>query len=251
MSEGFGVCVLCRETKPMRNRGFCTSCYMRAKRNGTFEQYALPKQQQAKWGNCDDCGVYCHIQGHGRCKACYRKWYYSHPNVKEWHAAYERDRRQRYHDRYIESEMRRARTERRQKWRVDYQRQYYDAHAEHLRAYVKQWRQNNQALVQYYSRTKYMNRKRAEGHITKEQWDCIVAHYCPDGHCIRCGQVFDNEVTPKKLTLDHVIPITDGGSHWPSNIQPLCYSCNCSKSNHAATDYRQDKGEFARSLLCA
>ena len=42
--------------------------------------------------------------------------------------------------------------------------------------------------------------------------------------CQECG-------TMKKLTIDHVVPISKGGTHSIGNLQSLCLSCNCSKNN--------------------
>ncbi len=47
----------------------------------------------------------------------------------------------------------------------------------------------------------------------------------------------------KPLTIDHIIPISQGGFNTKKNIQPLCHSCNSSKGNRHCTDYRPDVGK--------
>jgi 5-methylcytosine-specific restriction enzyme A len=47
-----------------------------------------------------------------------------------------------------------------------------------------------------------------------------------DNHqCQSCGQT-------KKLSIDHIIPLANGGSNDISNLQTLCGSCNSSKKHH-------------------
>ncbi len=43
-------------------------------------------------------------------------------------------------------------------------------------------------------------------------------------HCLGCW------ATDKKLTVDHIIPLSKGGTNFIYNIQPLCKSCNSKKS---------------------
>lgn len=66
------------------------------------------------------------------------------------------------------------------------------------------------------------------GAFTSEEWDILCARY--DHRCLCCG-------AQKRLTIDHVVPISKGGGNDISNIQPLCLSCNARKSS-AIVDYR-------------
>jgi hypothetical protein len=51
--------------------------------------------------------------------------------------------------------------------------------------------------------------------------------------CLKCGSF-------EKIQWDHVIPLSApfNGSNGPTNLQPLCKSCNSSKCARSASDYR-------------
>ena len=65
------------------------------------------------------------------------------------------------------------------------------------------------------------------GDFTPEDWIKLVKAF---PNCLACG-------TSERLTLDHVIPLSKGGSHSLSNSQILCHSCNASKKDKTI-DYR-------------
>jgi len=50
---------------------------------------------------------------------------------------------------------------------------------------------------------------------------------CSKGICSYCGQ----KVSPKKLTMDHLIPISRGGRTTRSNVTPSCKACNTKKKS--------------------
>jgi 5-methylcytosine-specific restriction endonuclease McrA len=82
------------------------------------------------------------------------------------------------------------------------------------------------------NRTCHANRRAAKtqagGRITTAQWlyICKVFKY----KCLCCCKV-------KPLCTDHVVPVSKGGTSWPTNIQPLCMECN-SKKYTKSTDFR-------------
>lgn len=68
----------------------------------------------------------------------------------------------------------------------------------------------------------------AEGSYTQDEWDALCAKY--DYKCVSYHK-------KKPLTVDHIKPLSKGGTNYISNIQPLCSPCNLSKGTKA-TDYR-------------
>jgi 5-methylcytosine-specific restriction endonuclease McrA len=107
---------------------------------------------------------------------------------------------------------------------------------------LRRWRKNNPK----YERDRYRknpakakaayHKRRARilgngGSFTAGQWIALCTEY--HKRCLRCNK-------RRKLTADHVIPVTKGGTSHISNIQPLCKSCNSIKSNKTV-DYRPNR----------
>lgn len=67
------------------------------------------------------------------------------------------------------------------------------------------------------------------GDYTLEEWKELCDQY--GNRCLACG------TTDELLTVDHVLPVSMGGTNDISNLQPLCKSCN-SKKNNKHIDYR-------------
>lgn len=69
------------------------------------------------------------------------------------------------------------------------------------------------------------------GSHTLKEWADLCAKF--KHRCVKCG-------LKRRLTKDHVIPLThEGSTDDISNIQPLCLPCNSGKRDWYAADYRR------------
>jgi len=80
--------------------------------------------------------------------------------------------------------------------------------------------------------TRRTRKNQSGGSYTAREWYILCEYY--DFHCLKCGGQF----TFDKLTLDHIKPVSKGGSSNIWNLQPLCGKCNASKGNKEI-DYRK------------
>lgn len=77
------------------------------------------------------------------------------------------------------------------------------------------------AKVRRKRRRRYERMMGAIGHATQGQLDARMAYW--GYRCAYCGGPYEH--------VDHVIPLSRGGTAWASNLRPACIHCNTSKSN--------------------
>lgn len=82
-------------------------------------------------------------------------------------------------------------------------------------------------LRDYYRRRRAMNRANG-GEFDLENWQTLVD--MTGAKCPKCGK-------KRRLELDHIKPVAEGGTSYLYNLQPLCRSCNASKGT-STEDYR-------------
>lgn len=105
-----------------------------------------------------------------------------------------------------------------------YVKSWEAANKDHVNAYRARWTRANPAS----RRATEHKRRQAEGEFTPQEWLDLCTRY--GNVCLACGET-------KPLTVDHVIPVSKGGSNYIDNIQPLCLTCNQSKGVKSV-DYR-------------
>ena len=89
---------------------------------------------------------------------------------------------------------------------------------EYHRRYVRK----NPERISHLKSRRYAKERSAIGSHTLEEWTELKNKV--GGMCVFCKK-------NKKLTKDHIIPLSKGGSDYIENIQPLCKNCNSKKHN--------------------
>lgn len=100
----------------------------------------------------------------------------------------------------------------------DYQSSWRKRNREYVREYQRQYRQAH--LVEH--RASQHRRRACENGATSGPVD-EAAIFERDGMCMYCG------ATHKKLTLDHIVALSNGGPHCVDNVVAACGQCNRSK----------------------
>ena len=77
----------------------------------------------------------------------------------------------------------------------------------------------NPHRVRAWTQTRRARKRNAPGHSTPEKVAARIAYY--GGKCWICGADYEE--------IDHVKPLSKGGSAWASNLRPICKSCNSAK----------------------
>lgn len=116
----------------------------------------------------------------------------------------------------------------------DYARYLEDRESGKRAAYAKAFRERNREKMRIWnaiSTARWNTRNRmAEGTFTPE--DIARLYETQEGCCFYCHSLLGH-----RWEVDHKIPLSRGGSNWPTNLCCCCRSCNARKSDLTADEF--------------
>ncbi len=245
-------CTKCGADKPLsefsprgdgsdQTRSRCKGC-LSAERRSKYQHKGYPSVHSGDVRRCWKCGEWKPITEYHkssgrsdgldpRCKACKRE--YRRANKERFNALarnYPRkpEQARAKKRRYEAAHPDRVRQQQRRTWLRRYNA---PGVKKQIQARQKQWRDANPHIVKEMVHRRRARKQNAGGSYTAQQWLDLCAYY--DQRCLCCG-------LQEVLTVDHIVPLSRGGSNDISNIQPLCRACNSAKYDRTI-DYRHDK----------
>jgi HNH endonuclease len=110
------------------------------------------------------------------------------------------------------------------------QARYRQVNEAKVREWLNRWEVQNRDARRAINHKRRARERQVESTFTREQWAALKAAY--SNRCAYCGK------PSKRLTIDHVIPLSQGGPHMVQNIVPACKPCNSGKKDRAAPTHQ-------------
>lgn len=95
---------------------------------------------------------------------------------------------------------------------------------------TKKWKRKNPEMLKAQVERRKINEPTKKNY--KRNFDTLFERH--NGKCIICQST-------ERLTLDHIVPISQGGSNELENLQLLCVACNSSKGPKSMEDWQNSK----------
>lgn len=223
------VCSICGKTRLVppsaaRRYRFCSIECRKVFYTQTSEEERRAKQREhsRRWRE----------QHPEKAKEVQRRYYETHTEQRK-----ENSRKWREGNRKRDKRRNRLYQRRNKMWR----RVYLDANRPKTAEQQRRYHEKKPSMRQAINQRRRARLMAVPGSYTPAEWDALCVFY--DHTCLCCGRR-EPEI---KLTADHVVPLSKGGSNGISNIQPLCQSCN-SRKHTATIDFRIRRIETQNTL---
>lgn len=103
--------------------------------------------------------------------------------------------------------------------------------------YRKRWQSNNKDRLLIHWRNRNARKKNSEGKYNLEDIKKLLEYQ--KYKCVNCYKS-----VKKSYHVDHINPLSKGGTNWPENLQILCPTCNLRKNAKDPLVWAQENGRL-------
>lgn len=118
---------------------------------------------------------------------------------------------------------------------------YYEENSRLINQRNAEWRRLNPEKARALNANRRSRERSAEGRHKGD--DIIAILSLQQGLCANCKTKLLKSGA-NNYHVDHIIPLSRGGSNWPSNLQCLCAACNLSKHAKDPIDWAREQGRL-------
>lgn len=121
----------------------------------------------------------------------------------------------------------------------EYNREYRAAHPGWQADAMKDWRKRHPERDKANIHRRIARKHAADGNYTAD--DVRSLYELQEGRCVYCGMRIFMDIA-KDVHVDHVLPLSRGGSNSPDNLALTCSSCNHSKGARTIREWQAIRG---------
>jgi hypothetical protein len=118
----------------------------------------------------------------------------------------------------------------RQQQRKANMRNWYEANREHIRNYHRNYRRLKPEMRRAQTERRRSLKRNAEGNFSAQ--DITTKYEQQSGRCYWCHKELN-----EKYHIDHYIPLSRGGTNYPSNIVIACVRCNTTRQDKLPSEW--------------
>lgn len=120
--------------------------------------------------------------------------------------------------------------------------EYRNNNTDRVSEYLKEYQKNNKDKMVFYASKRRILENGNGGSYTQEQWQETLEYF--DYKCAYTGECIKGN-----LHIEHIIPITKGGTNYIWNLIPSTPHANISKRNKDMEDWYRDQPYFSQERL--
>lgn len=126
-----------------------------------------------------------------------------------------------------------------------YYKEYYQVNKEHYKEYKKEYRNSEKGkLINIKKAHKYKSLKRSNGgSYTNDEYNTMLSFF--NYRCAYTGEI----LTKDNLHIDHIVPISKGGTSYIYNLVPSINYANMSKHNSDMEEWYIEQPYFSKDRL--
>lgn len=115
--------------------------------------------------------------------------------------------------------------------------EWYNKNKETSLKRIAKWQKNNSEKVKIFKANNRAKREKVEGKFTKEDIEQILKLQKNKCAYCKCN-------VSKTRHIDHIMPLSKGGTNWRNNLQILCPKCNLTKNAKDPIKFAQEIGKL-------